>query len=180
MKTIALTLIAFLFLVPTMKGQDKEIKGLLDNEKSRTEIFNTIQNDHQLMTEFLNKAETNDHAMMMMKNHNSMHEGSMGNMHGNDESHMMHGSEGTQMMHGSGDNQGMMQGSGTHSEMMHQMMGMMKEDPELMPEMMDQMMNMCPENPEVCDHMAEVMSQHPKMMKMGMDKMNPDAKKSIQ
>jgi hypothetical protein len=55
--------------------------------------------------------------------------------------------------------------------MMHQMMSMMKQNPDLMQKMMGNMMDMCEKDSTQCKHMAEVMSEHPQMMQMCMQKM---------
>ena len=68
MKKTAIIL-STLFLV-TFNGisQKVEVKGLLEKPETRSEIFNTILNDHQLMMEFMQEMKGNEHASMMMQN----------------------------------------------------------------------------------------------------------------
>lgn len=67
MKTITLIFLLMPFWALNSFGQNADVAGLLDKPETRTEIFNTILNDHQLMMEFMNALQENNHAMMMMK-----------------------------------------------------------------------------------------------------------------
>jgi hypothetical protein len=140
--------------MPASYGQGNDIAGLLNNEKSRNEIFNTILNGHELMMDFIAAMKENDHAMMMLKANTSVADNTSGS--------------GMSM----GNNQHMSGMMGDNQEMMHQMMGIMNENPELIPQMMNNMMNMCEQDSTQCGQLAAVMSQHPHLMSMGIQKMN--------
>ncbi len=152
MKALAIILLIIPFWVTNGLAQEKDIAALLNNSETRSEIFNKILNDHQLMMDFMDAMQKSDHAMMMMKE-NPMMTGNqtMGDMQMNSEHQMM----GT--MH-------------DNSEMMHQMMSMMKENPDMMQKMMGNMMDLCEKDSTQCENMAKVMSEHPYLMMMGMQK----------
>jgi hypothetical protein len=50
------------------------------------------------------------------------------------------------------------------------MLTMMKENPELLDQMMGNMMDLCEKDSTQCGNLAEVMSEHPHLMMMGMQK----------
>ena len=76
MKTIFFLLVTFWTL--NSYGQNNKINGLLEKPETRTEIFNAIMNNHELMMEFMQSMKQNDHAMMMMQENNMMsHDGNM-------------------------------------------------------------------------------------------------------
>ena len=153
MKALAIVLFIIPFWTSNALAQDKDIKELLDNSETRTEIFNTILNNHQLMMGFMDAMKTNNHAMMMIQGDSDiMGSSSMGGMHDSGEHQMM----------------GM---NNDNSEMMNHMMSMMKDNPGMMQKMMGNMMDMCEKDSTKCEHMAEIMSEHPHMMMMGEQKM---------
>ncbi len=136
MKTIATIFIAVLLFTVNGYSQTSEVKALLENQKTKTEVFNAILGDHQLMSEFMTAMKGNKHASMMMQNGNSQ-------MQGMKEKNMMEGSaSGQKMQHGD-------------------MMGMMENNPE----MMKNMMEMCMKDSAMRCEMAEMMIQKPEMMK---------------
>jgi hypothetical protein len=143
MKTLTIAFSMMMFLTLNSYGQDKKITNLLEKEKSRTEIFNAILNNRELMMDFMQAMKGNEQAMTMMKENN-------------------------QMM-GMGNNME----TGNHSKMMdhNKMMSMMKENPEMMQKMMANMMDKCEMDSAMCSNMANMMTDHPKMMKMCMQKM---------
>ncbi|MFH4967879.1 hypothetical protein V8G61_06690 [Gaetbulibacter sp. M240] len=53
-------------------NQNTNANRLLENEKTREEIFNTIGNNHDYMMDFMESVQTNDHAMNMMQGHPMM------------------------------------------------------------------------------------------------------------
>ncbi|GAI70916.1 unnamed protein product, partial [marine sediment metagenome] len=53
----------------------------------------------------------------------------------------------------------------------HQMMGMMKDNPEMMQKMMGNMMDMSEQDSTIRQKMADMMTEHPQMMQMCMQKM---------
>ena len=154
MKSITILISMLTVLVFNVNGQNTDVKGLLDNQETRTEIFNAIASDHQLMMDFMKVAWENEHGAMMMRNA---------------ENHQMKKMESKQ-----GDTMEM------NSE--HQMMDMMKDNPEMMQKMMGNMMQMCEKDTAMRSQMVNMMTEHPEMMKMCMQKMmekgmmNPDGK----
>ncbi|MEX2427538.1 MAG: hypothetical protein WD577_04750 [Bacteroidales bacterium] len=143
MKAITIFISMLTVLVFNVNGQNTDVKGLLDNQETRTEIFNAISGDHQLMMDFMKVAKENEHGAMMMRNAENHQMKKMGSKKG-----------------------GMI---GMNDE--HQMMGMMKDNPEMMQKMMGNMMEMCEKDSAMCSQMANMMTEHPKMMKMCMQKM---------
>lgn len=53
MKTQVLIFSMMAFLILKSFGQDKKIANLLENPEDRSEIFNLILSDHNLMMEFM-------------------------------------------------------------------------------------------------------------------------------
>lgn len=137
MKTLALIFSMMTFLAINSFGQNADVKELLEKQETRTEIFNIILNDHELMMDFMKAMKGNKHAMIMMK-----------------ENHQIMGNEGKMEMK-----------SG------HQMMGMMKDNPEMMQKMMGNMMDMSEQDSTIRQKMADMMTEHPQMMQMCMQKM---------
>jgi len=166
MKTLTLIFLLMPFWALNSLGQNADVAGLLNKPETRTEIFNTIMNDHQLMMEFMNAMQDNDHALMMMKqNHSMMNQAEEGSMQMGEGNHMMGmNNENSKMSQSMGMNN-------ENSEINH-MMEMMRENPELMPNMMGNMLEMCKNDSTMCNQMAEVMSSHPHMMQMSIQKMN--------
>lgn len=164
-------------------AQIPDIQKLMDNKEAREEIYNSIMNDHNLMMEFLGDVQHNDHAKAMIQQHQAMYGSNAGNsqgmMMGNNQ-HMMgnnqHMMGNNQQMMGNnqqmmGNNQQMMAMNQENTQMMNQMMGYFQDNPNLVPLMMGDMMDMCVSDSTLCDPMAEVMSHHPHMMKLGEQKM---------
>jgi len=117
----------------------------LGQDKEVSEFLNNVESRTVIFNEILN-----DHQLMM-----EFMDAMKDNKHA-----MMMWSDSSMM--GMNDNQ---------SEMMHQMMSKMKQNPDLMQSMMGNMMDMCERDSTHCKQMAEVMSEHPHMMMMGMQKM---------
>lgn len=115
MKKIALFSLAAALLLWIGCGQQADVNSVLKNAESKDKVFSAILEDHELMTEFMTKMMSNEHAMMMMKGNHDM----MGKM--------MDGGNMMQMMNDSPD-------------MMHNMMSGMMKDGQMMGHMM-QMMN---------------------------------------
>lgn len=72
MKGLALILSLMAFVSFNSFSQDTGARELLSKQDTKTEIFNTILNDYQLMTEFMEAMHGNEHARMMMKGRNPM------------------------------------------------------------------------------------------------------------
>jgi hypothetical protein len=129
-------------------GQTTDINMLLEKPVTRNEIFNTILNNHELMTGFMKVMKENDHAMMMMTENDEMM-GKDGKMEMKEEHQMM-----------------------DHNKMM----GMIKDNPEMMQAMMSNMMEMCEKDTAMQSKMVSMMAQHPEMMRMCMQKMQNEGK----
>lgn len=159
MKRISVLIaIAFLFAMSGF-SQDTNTEKLLSNEQSRTQIFNAIMNDHQLMSEFINAMHGNEHAMMMMQN-NFRSNGQDYNMpmHGNSQ---MMGHNGNMHMQTQGDQTGMMM---NYNEMMNRMMTAIKDNPEIMGQMMERMMNLSENDSTMTGYMVNVLKEYPDMI----------------
>lgn len=113
-------------LVFNVNGQNTDVKAFLDNQETRTEIFNAIVNDHQLMMDFMKMAKENEHGAMMMRN---VENHQMNKMEPKKDSMM-------DMMKG-------------NPEMMQKMLGNMMEMCEKDSVMRSQMANMMTEHPEM-------------------------------
>lgn len=125
MKTLTIIFSMVAFIAFSGYSQSADIKGLLDKPETRAEIFNTILNNHELMTEFMKNMKGNEHAMMMMEEDSKMmgHDG---------ETEMK---EGHQMM----DHAKMMEMCKQDSVMCCNMANMMTGNPEMMQMKMQKM-----------------------------------------
>ncbi|MFO7934042.1 MAG: hypothetical protein R6U78_08170 [Bacteroidales bacterium] len=72
MKRLAIIISMTAFVAFSSFSQDTGARELLSKQEIKKEIFNTILNDHQLMTEFMEAMQENEHAMAMMKERNQM------------------------------------------------------------------------------------------------------------
>ncbi|QHI36576.1 hypothetical protein IMCC3317_19390 [Kordia antarctica] len=99
--------------------QETDVKAMLQNSETRSEVIKTIAENHDFMTEFMENMQGNNHAMQMMQGNKKM----MGTM--------MQG-EGMQMM---------MKDSAMMKQMMgnKQMMHSMMNDGKMMEKMMKMM-----------------------------------------
>lgn len=132
-------------------GQSADVSGLLNKSDTRTEIFNTILNSHELMMEFMNAMEKNDHAMMMINENDQIMMQQDRNMKsGEEEKNHDH-----QMMGHSNTREGMMGNSG------------MMQNMKIMRDMMDS----CDQDSIMCNEIADLMSEHPHMMQKSIQKM---------
>ena len=52
--------------------QQADVSTMLNNAETKDKVFSAIVDDHELMTEFMNKMMSNEHAMMMMKGDQKM------------------------------------------------------------------------------------------------------------
>lgn len=52
--------------------QEPDVKAMLENSETRSEIIKAISDDHNLMTEFMENMQGNNHAMQMMKGDKKM------------------------------------------------------------------------------------------------------------
>ncbi|MGW8317569.1 MAG: hypothetical protein ACWGNV_18380 [Bacteroidales bacterium] len=194
MKTLAFIVVMIPFMGMNTLAQNPDVQKLMDNKDAREEIYKTIMNDHNLIMEFLGDVQHNDHAKAMMQQHQAMYGSNAGNsqgmMMGNNQNMMGNSQEMTgNQQHMMGNNQNMMgnsqQMTGNNQHMMgmsqeniqrmNQMMGYFQENPELVPRMMGNMMDMCVSDSTLCEPMAEVMSHHPQMMRLGEQKMQENS-----
>lgn len=114
MKKLILFSLAAALLLWIGCGQQADDNSILKNAESKDKIFTAILEDHELMTEFMTKMMSNEHAMMMMKGNHDM----MGKMMGDGN---------------------MMQMMKDKPEMMHDMMSDMMKDGKMMGHMMQMM-----------------------------------------
>lgn len=103
---MAIAFSMFMLVSLSTNAQSKKVSKMMDNQKSRTEIYNSIVNNHEFMQEFIQTMNGNEHATLMMQNNmhqnsrmmtNNQNPGMMGMMHNNMNSGMMGGNKG---MHG--------------------------------------------------------------------------------
>lgn len=97
-------------------NQGTNPKAVLENEETRTEMFDAIANNHNYMTEFMDIMQGNEHAMQMVQGNHKM----MGNMMKGDGMQMMMMKDSMMMMN-------MMQSMMKDGKMMGNMMKMMHE-----------------------------------------------------
>jgi hypothetical protein len=147
MRTIVIVFSMLTLLTFNGYSQNVDVKGLLDKPETRTEIFNAIVGDHELMMKFLEVVKENEHASMMM----------------HDENNPMNKMESKEWMSEMSGNQQLMD----HSEMM----SMMKDNPEMMQKMMVNMMDMSDRDSTIRGKMADMMIQHSQLMQMCMQEM---------
>lgn len=147
MKTLGIIIITTVFLALSSFGQKDNTDELLGNKETRTEIFNKIMNDRELMMDFMDAMQDNDRAMKMMR----------------EQGHMM----------GDQDN---MQMQGDYMMNHSQMQQMMNENPQQMHRMMGNMMDMYAEDSATRSTMMKQMKQHPEMMNMMHKHMHGDNK----
>lgn len=95
-------------------SQQTDVGAMLKNAETKDKVFAAILEDHELMTEFMSKMMSNEHAVMMIK--------------GNQQMMDMMAAEGN-----------MMQMMKDRPEMMHQMMSDMMKDGNMMGHMMQMM-----------------------------------------
>lgn len=109
MKTLAIIFTGMMLFSINALGQSTEVRKLLKDPEKKAEIFSTIMNDHQLMMDFMNAMDKNQHATMMI----SQHMQNKDTMMMDHEGHMMH-QEGM-----SGQNQQMHSGQQSNEMEMH-------------------------------------------------------------
>ena len=131
MKKLALITFPVLLLLVSSCGRQADINTLLQNQDTRNQIFTKIADDHELMTAFMEKMMSSNHAKMMMQGNKNMM-GMMMNDVGmmqimKDNPYMMH----TTMSHMMKDGQ-----------MMAHMMQMMKQEGIMSEEAMQSCMKM--------------------------------------
>ncbi len=162
MKTTTLLISMITLFTFNVLGQGSNVKALLENRDTREEIFSIILNDHNLMMEFMDQMNGNEHAMAMMRgNHKMM-------MNLQEESQMQGGHMGTG--HGMMGQEEEAQTQSGHMGTGHGMMGM-TDDSELI-QKMGHMMDRCKTDSTVCMEMTAMIAQHPDMMRMMMRMMH--------
>jgi len=101
-------------------AQETNVKALLQNKETRTEIIDAIASNHDFMTEFMKNMQGNSHAMQMMQGNKKM----MNMMMGDGMSMMKDSMMGNNMMMNMMKDKGMMMNM---MKMMHEK-GMMSKD----------------------------------------------------
>ncbi|MDE1207932.1 hypothetical protein [Tenacibaculum larymnensis] len=84
MKKSIILLLALGIQILVSCNSKPDVEKLLKEHETKSEIFKAITENHDYMTEFMETAHNNEHAMQMMMNKGVM----MNNMHGN--KNMMH------------------------------------------------------------------------------------------
>ena len=113
MKTLTIILSMIVLVSLTSCKQETDLKALMNNPESRTEVYNAISQNEAYMTEFMESMHKNQNTMQMMQGNKKI------------MSSMMTG-EGMQMMM-------------KDSTMMHSMMNGMMNDGKMMGSMMKMM-----------------------------------------
>lgn len=67
MKTISAIFIFLLAFAGMAFSQDKQVEAVLSSPQQRSEVYQAILTNHDLMMEFLTALKENDHATMMMQ-----------------------------------------------------------------------------------------------------------------
>jgi len=144
MKTLISLITIFTLLTVKSYSQNSNVNALLEKQATRQEVINTILNNHEYMTEFIQAMHGNQHAMMMNGN--------------------------SQM---NGNNQGQM-GMNNQNQMMGRsyMMNMMKNNPDMMQMMMGNMMDVVSGDSTTCHNFVNLMYSHPQMRQMMMQHLN--------
>jgi len=116
MRTLVIIISVIGLITLNSCAQETDVKALLENTETRGEIINVIANDHNLMMEFMENMQGNNHAMQMMQGNKNM----MGMM--------MKGQGMQMMMKDSMMMKNMMHGMMNDGKMMGTMMKMMHEN----------------------------------------------------
>ena len=143
MKNLMFFSLFAVILFMTSCTQQADVNTILENAETKDKVFSAILGDHELMTEFMNKMMSNEHAMMMMKGDQKM----MG------------------MMMGEGDMMKMMKDK---PEMMNNMMGEMMKDGKMMGNMMQMMQQEGMMSEECMQSCMKMMKDKGMSMDMGM------------
>jgi|TARA_R110002012_G_scaffold321647_1_gene550399 hypothetical protein len=72
MRTAAIILLAIGLVSLSGCNQKTNPNAMLENSKTRTELFEAIASNHSYMTEFMDNMQGNDHAMQMMQGNQKM------------------------------------------------------------------------------------------------------------
>ena len=128
MKTLIMIISILRFITLSSCTQRIDVRKLLDNSETRSDIFEAIANDHEQMTSFMESIKSNKHAMQMMQGNYMM----MGNMMKGSGMHMM--MKDSMMMHN------MMGNIMKNEKMMGNMIQMMNNEGMMSSECMQDMM----------------------------------------
>jgi hypothetical protein len=85
MKTLIMIISILGFTTLSSCTQKIDVSKLLDNSKTRSDVFKAIASDHDLMMSFMESIQSNEHSMQMMQGNYMM----MGNMMKGSGMHMM-------------------------------------------------------------------------------------------
>ena len=159
MKTLLIIISAVAILAAAAFTQDPGVKQLLEKPGTRKEIINTILNNHDYMSEFIQALHANPHAMTMLNGNGGMM-GSQGRMGMTGNSQMMN-------------NQGSMGMNGNNSMMSESyMMNLMHNNPGTMHMIMGNMMNAVATDTSMTNYMIRRMANNPEMLQMMIQHLN--------
>jgi len=127
MKTVRLIFLTIGLLAMYSCNKKTDVNTMLKNSETRTEIFKSIANNQEFMTEFMEDMQSSDHAIQMMQGNRKL----MGNM--------MEGPGMQMMMKDSLMMKNMMQGMMGNMEGHQSMMKEMMKDGKMMGKMMKMM-----------------------------------------
>ncbi|NLP58961.1 hypothetical protein [Lutibacter sp. B1] len=116
MRTLGIIISIIGFVTLSSCNQKTNSKNMLENSETRTEIYEAISNNHEYMTEFMDKMQSSNHGMQMMQGNKKM----MGTM--------MQGNGMQMMMNDSVMMKNMMQSIMKDGRMMGTMMKMMQQN----------------------------------------------------
>lgn len=140
MKTLTLIFSMITLLTFNSLGQSNDIDKLLEKPETRNEIFYTILNNHELMTEFMKAMKETDQATTMMENENHQISG----MNAKNVSLELESNQQMSMMKDDPDKMqammsDMMEMCEKDTAMQNKMAGMMAQHPEMMKKCMQKM-----------------------------------------
>jgi hypothetical protein len=133
MKTLVIILSAVGLLSLNSCKQETDPQALMENSETRTEVFNTITENQDYMSEFMGQMQNSEQTMQMMQGNKKM----MTMMMSEKEKMMEMMKENPEMMQGMMNN--MMNMADADSSMCAHMMTMMKDKPNMMGQMMEMM-----------------------------------------
>jgi hypothetical protein len=159
MKTLISLITIFTFLTVKSYCQNSNVNALLEKPETRKEIINSILNNHNYMTEFIQEMHGNQHAMMMLNGNNQM-TGNQGDMGMNGSNQMM------------GNNNQMGMNGENHMMDRSYMINMMNNNPGMMQTVMQNMMDVVSGDCTMTHSMVNIMYNHPQMRQMFMQQLN--------
>lgn len=173
MKTILIIISAVVILSNPAFSQNSRVKELLEKPDTRKEVINSILNNHEYMSEFIQAMHGNQHAALMMNgNGQTTANQSYSGMNGSGQ---MMGNQGQMGMNGNNhimdqdqdqnQNQNQMM---SHNQMLSRsyFMNMMHSNPGMMEMMMGNMMNTVSTDSSMSNYMINIMTENPRMLQI--------------